>query len=141
MFSKRLKVFLESPRVDSNSSHLNEDSKEATLVDYSTDEEGAEEENDLLDIEDVGLGLKKNVSTDKTPKKMVTPKLRASLEKQRYKIVGSHSGVKVRKAGWLEYLYCRFVDGLKACFVEEVVVINIPFMELKAIVALRPLQV
>ena len=94
MFSKRLKVFLESPRVD-----LNEESKETTLVDYSTDEDGAEEENELLDIEDVGLGLKKNVSTDKTPKKMVTPKLRASLEKQRYKIVGSHSGVKVRKAG------------------------------------------
>lgn len=35
---------------------------------------------------------------NQTPKKdveMVTPKLRASLEKQRYKIVGTHSGVKV----------------------------------------------
>jgi tRNA wybutosine-synthesizing protein 1 len=46
----------------------------------------------MVDIEDMGVQMK---PASKEIKEMVTPKLRQSLEKQRYKIVGSHSGVKV----------------------------------------------
>lgn len=61
------------------------------------DQDISEDETNLLDIEDVGVTLHKakSAKVQGPPKAMVTPKLRASLEKQRYKVVGSHSGVKV----------------------------------------------
>ncbi|KAJ3373002.1 S-adenosyl-L-methionine-dependent tRNA 4-demethylwyosine synthase [Kappamyces sp. JEL0680] len=64
---------------------------------YSEDDaEDTESQDGLVDIEDVGNVLAKGTAQAQGPAKaMVTPKLRASLEKQRYKIVGSHSGVKV----------------------------------------------
>ena len=56
-----------------------------------------------MDLEDIGSYMKKakeNSSTNKSevkrePKEMVTPALRKSLTKQGYKIIGSHSGVKI----------------------------------------------
>ena len=60
--------------------------------DEATENEDEDEQN-LLDIEDIGPGMKNKVDT--TIKEMVTPNLRKSLEKQRYKIVGTHSGVKI----------------------------------------------
>ena len=55
--------------------------------------ENEEYEQDVLDIEDMGPSMipKKEVEV----KEMVTPNLRKSLQKQRYHIVGTHSGVKI----------------------------------------------
>ena len=52
----------------------------------------------LVDMEDLGTvmnSIKKKNSKNNTPKEMVTPLLRKSLEKQGYKLIGSHSGVKL----------------------------------------------
>ena len=55
-----------------------------------------------MDLEDIGSSMKKakENSTNKSevkrePKEMVTAALRKSLTKQGYKIIGSHSGVKI----------------------------------------------
>ena len=52
-----------------------------------------------MDLEDIGTYMKKakeNAKANKKePKEMVTPALRKSLTKQGYKIIGSHSGVKI----------------------------------------------
>ncbi|XP_024021382.1 S-adenosyl-L-methionine-dependent tRNA 4-demethylwyosine synthase [Morus notabilis] len=70
--------------------------------DYETDEEYSVE-SEIVDLEDIaGKGPSRRspvvVQTNGTSngkKDMVTPVIRASLEKQGYKIIGSHSGVKV----------------------------------------------
>lgn len=56
--------------------------------------------NGLVDMEDLGKvmnGLKKRreKATNSEPKEMITPLLRKSLEKQGYKLIGTHSGVKL----------------------------------------------
>lgn len=53
--------------------------------------------NGVLDMEDLGMVIKKVKEKKKTdqPKEMITPLLRKSLEKQGYKLIGSHSGVKL----------------------------------------------
>ena len=62
--------------------------------------------NGLIDLEDLGTAInnlerKKKFkqpngsATNGVVKEMVTPLLRKSLEKQNYKIIGSHSGVKL----------------------------------------------
>jgi tRNA wybutosine-synthesizing protein 1 len=55
--------------------------------------------NGLVDLEDLGKvmnGMKnKNKLKNGEPKEMITPLLRKSLEKQGYKLIGSHSGVKL----------------------------------------------
>ncbi|CAN1835769.1 S-adenosyl-L-methionine-dependent tRNA 4-demethylwyosine synthase [Linum perenne] len=74
---------------------------------YNSDEE-EEEANDMesavVDLEDIaGKGPSRksafvrqsNGKVGNGPKDMVTPVIRASLEKQGYKILGSHSGVKI----------------------------------------------
>ena len=56
----------------------------------------------MIDLEDLGTmmakakakNLEKSKKHDK-PKEMITPLLRKSLTKQGYKLVGSHSGVKI----------------------------------------------
>lgn len=55
--------------------------------------------NGLIDMEDLGkvvnnMNKKKN-AVNAEPKEMITPLLRKSLEKQGYKLIGSHSGVKL----------------------------------------------
>ncbi|XP_009104716.1 S-adenosyl-L-methionine-dependent tRNA 4-demethylwyosine synthase [Brassica rapa] len=68
----------------------------------STDEEEEEEGNgDIVDLEDIAgkAPSRKNgvvkVNKGDGKKEMVTPVIRASLTKQGYKIIGSHSGVKI----------------------------------------------
>lgn len=63
--------------------------------------------NGLVDMEDLGTvinGMKASAAKRKhqksnngnaEPKEMITPLLRKSLEKQGYKLIGSHSGVKL----------------------------------------------
>ena len=75
----------------------------AAAVEYDTDaEEGSDDDaldddgglsagsEDDMDMEDIGAG-----GGAKEKREMVTPQLRAALTKQGYKILGSHSGVKL----------------------------------------------
>ena len=68
-------------------------------VDTTDSEEDEEEvsEDELVDLEDLGTVMKKAKSGDKDkgPKEMLNPTLRQSLTKQGYKLIGSHSGVKI----------------------------------------------
>ncbi|KAL5558052.1 hypothetical protein UlMin_034263 [Ulmus minor] len=82
----------------------------ANGVDSESDVESVEEtdeedngESDIVDLEDIA-GKAPSKRSAKVPetngtsngkKNMVTPVIRASLEKQGYKIIGSHSGVKI----------------------------------------------
>lgn len=63
---------------------------------YSLDEED-ENEPDVMDLEDLGVEMKKsqNVGKSKEPKEMVTPKQAAALKKEGYKLIGTHSAVKL----------------------------------------------
>ncbi|XP_064391426.1 S-adenosyl-L-methionine-dependent tRNA 4-demethylwyosine synthase TYW1-like [Halichondria panicea] len=95
-------------------------SKEEVLYESSSEDEasGAEEEAEggsprssvgLVDVEDMGhvMGKMKSAKSQrreeedqvrkglKEPREMVTPALRQSLTKQGYRVVGSHSGVKM----------------------------------------------
>lgn len=72
--------------------------------DYVDDEDEEEGEEEIVDLEDIaGRGPSRNfvVEVKKVngnvngEKEMVTPVIRASLVKQGYKIIGSHSGVKL----------------------------------------------
>jgi len=66
-----------------NDSDVNEDDSE-------------EEEDEVMDIEDLAKKPSNNNTKDsKEPKEMVTPLLRKTLTKQGYKIIGTHSGVKL----------------------------------------------
>ncbi|KAI8894754.1 hypothetical protein BC833DRAFT_530218 [Globomyces pollinis-pini] len=71
-----------------------DDEQEETYSDEDEENENYGSENELMDIEDMGNAMKPTAQSNKK-KEMVTPKLRQSLEKQKYKIVGTHSGVKV----------------------------------------------
>ena len=63
--------------------------------------EGSEAEDDIVDLEDLGEVMKKARTKPAErkiagePKEMVTPLLRKTLTKQGYKIIGTHSGVKL----------------------------------------------
>merc|ERR1712232_692490 len=50
-----------------------------------------------MDLEDLGVEMKKsqNVGKSKEPKEMVTPKQAAALKKEGYKLIGTHSAVKL----------------------------------------------
>ncbi|KAJ0256484.1 S-adenosyl-L-methionine-dependent tRNA 4-demethylwyosine synthase [Hirschfeldia incana] len=68
----------------------------------TTDEEEEEDSNDIVDLEDIAgkapsrkNGVVNKVAKGDGKKEMVTPVIRASLTKQGYKIIGSHSGVKI----------------------------------------------
>jgi tRNA wybutosine-synthesizing protein 1 len=53
--------------------------------------------NGVIDMEDLGnlINKRKNKNKSQEPKEMLTPLLRKSLEKQGYKLIGTHSGVKL----------------------------------------------
>jgi len=77
------------------------DENEDESVSTASEGDESEEEDDIMDLEDIGKVIKKgktkenqNVKTG-DPKEMVTPMLRKSLTKQGYKIIGTHSGVKL----------------------------------------------
>ena len=62
------------------------------------DDSSEEEMDDTLDVEEmseVAMQLKAHKSGNNEEKPMVTPMLRKTLTKQGYKIIGSHSGVKI----------------------------------------------
>lgn len=71
------------------------------------DEDGAAEGGDLVDVEDIGVKMVTRVDAGADSagadaadaaggrKQMVSPALRKALTKQGYKVVGSHSGVKL----------------------------------------------
>ena len=69
--------------------------------DYDEDDlDGGKEEmgDGLVDLEDMGKVMKKAKEAKMNPgapKEMITPILRKSLTKQGYKLIGSHSGVKI----------------------------------------------
>ncbi|RZF34501.1 hypothetical protein LSTR_LSTR011743 [Laodelphax striatellus] len=62
-------------------------------------ESSSESENDdeLMDMEDIGvmMGKQKQKADEPHGKEMITPKLRQVLTKQGYRLIGSHSGVKM----------------------------------------------
>ncbi|ONI32680.1 hypothetical protein PRUPE_1G379500 [Prunus persica] len=79
---------------------------EAESFDGSDEDEEEEDdvESEVVDLEDIagkGPSRRRTVTVTKTngtvngQKEMVTPVIRASLVKQGYKIIGSHSGVKI----------------------------------------------
>ncbi|RUS82372.1 hypothetical protein EGW08_009824, partial [Elysia chlorotica] len=78
---------------------------------FVSDEDDGEEEStpgqggaDVMDLEDLGKVMHQAVQAKRQngvhgsgdgPREMITPLLRESLEKQGYKLIGSHSGVKL----------------------------------------------
>lgn len=79
-------------------------------IEYETSSDENEEESsaapeggDVIDLEDLGSMMDKlqkakndkNNAANKEPREMITPLLRTSLEKQGYRLIGSHSGVKL----------------------------------------------
>jgi len=66
--------------------------------DYSDDDDDDEEkeEPDVMDLEDLGNAMKpKKKNAKKEVKEMVTPKQAVSLKKEGYRIIGTHSAVKL----------------------------------------------
>ena len=64
---------------------------EAYISDDSEDDDGEE----VMDIEDLGVKRPTGEGETGEAKEMVTPMLRKTLSKQGYKIIGTHSGVKL----------------------------------------------
>ena len=61
--------------------------------DIEDDEDGDEK---IIDLEDIGAAMKQSNSTSsKEPKEMVTPKQALALKKEGYKLIGTHSAVKL----------------------------------------------
>ncbi|XP_035221680.1 S-adenosyl-L-methionine-dependent tRNA 4-demethylwyosine synthase TYW1-like isoform X2 [Stegodyphus dumicola] len=60
--------------------------------------ESSDEEEDVMDLEELGSAFTKKIpqlEDNNGPKEMITPLLRKALTKQGYKLLGSHSGVKM----------------------------------------------
>ncbi|XP_046390590.1 S-adenosyl-L-methionine-dependent tRNA 4-demethylwyosine synthase TYW1-like [Ischnura elegans] len=92
-----------------------EEEDEGVAVESSCDSSGGDSHNEesdsdsgedaggqVLDLEELGSmmkhmkdGAKEDAGTDTGPKEMITPLLRESLTKQGYRLIGSHSGVKL----------------------------------------------
>lgn len=76
-------------------------SEEEVMYETSSDEENDDESSDVVDMEDIGTVMKKvktsnnHVKPNGVLRDMITPKLREELTKQGYKLIGSHSGVKL----------------------------------------------
>ena len=95
---------------DEGKSSSSEDEEENYFSDIDEDLDGENGNNDLvkvkkqknglIDMEDlrtVITSMKKKKDIKSEPKEMITPLLRKSLEKQGYKLIGTHSGVKLVK--------------------------------------------
>jgi len=66
--------------------------------DYGSDgDEGEEKEPEVMDLEDIGNAMKPAEKSGKTKvaKEMVTPKQAVALKKEGYRIIGTHSAVKL----------------------------------------------
>lgn len=88
-----------SDRIVSKLSDSSDTDMDANQDEEESDSEEESEQNEIMDLEDIGMAIKKRSEGPKTvtegPKEMVTPLLRKSLTKQGYKIIGTHSGVKL----------------------------------------------
>ncbi|XP_005100660.1 S-adenosyl-L-methionine-dependent tRNA 4-demethylwyosine synthase TYW1 [Aplysia californica] len=78
--------------------------EDSEMLDDSEEEESAAEMSkpEVVDLEDLGNIMSRSKASKLTngdggdgPREMITPLLRQSLEKQGYKLIGSHSGVKL----------------------------------------------
>lgn len=91
---------------------MNGDLKRSEMKDSSVDikktelfeDDSSDEDESVVDVEDLGSmvnNMKKskenavNLKNKQEPKEMITPLLRKSLTKQGYKLLGTHSGVKM----------------------------------------------
>ncbi|XP_077578587.1 S-adenosyl-L-methionine-dependent tRNA 4-demethylwyosine synthase TYW1 [Stigmatopora nigra] len=96
---------------------LDNNYSEAELLESSSDEDNASSSPSVLDVEDLGsmmssakqispnggqvarrsknVAKKRHQEKEEEPREMVTPALREALSKQGYKLIGSHSGVKL----------------------------------------------
>ena len=66
--------------------------------DYDDEEEKEEKEPEIIDLEDMGNAMKPTDNSggkSKVVKEMVTPKQAAALKKEGYRIIGTHSAVKL----------------------------------------------
>jgi len=92
---------LERLTSEQTESDIKEEHDEEEAESSASEGDISEEEDDIMDLEDIGKVIKKGKTREKSnvktgdPKEMVTPMLRKSLTKQGYKIIGTHSGVKL----------------------------------------------
>jgi tRNA wybutosine-synthesizing protein 1 len=70
----------------------------------------------VIDLEELGSfssslqATRERKSEDNSPREMVTASLKESLTKQGYRIVGTHSGVKLCR--WTKVFFCIYHDEL-----------------------------
>uniref|UniRef100_T1J2J5 S-adenosyl-L-methionine-dependent tRNA 4-demethylwyosine synthase TYW1 n=1 Tax=Strigamia maritima TaxID=126957 RepID=T1J2J5_STRMM len=70
--------------------------EEIQYEDTSDEEDSSKDEKELVDVEDLGVVVsRKNVKKSTDVREMITPTLRTALTKQGYRLIGSHSGVKL----------------------------------------------
>lgn len=82
--------------VDDDSEGFYSDDDEDDYSDEDEDDYDQEEkEPDVMDLEDLGTAMKPENSKTKVVKEMVTSKQAAALKKEGYRIVGTHSAVKL----------------------------------------------
>jgi len=84
-------------KAESSEQNLSSDIKEEEEQEQESE---YEDEDEIADVEDIGIMIKnkttsQNANALKETKEMVTPLLKQSLTKQGYKIIGTHSGVKL----------------------------------------------
>ena len=65
--------------------------------DEDDDDSASEGDDDIMDLEDMGDVMKSQSSAmkSKEPQEMVTPKQAKALKKEGYKLIGTHSAVKL----------------------------------------------
>jgi tRNA wybutosine-synthesizing protein 1 len=91
----------------------NDEEEEELRIESDDDDEAGGCKNgndDIMDLEDMGDYVETSFVTKVPkgpPKEMVTPLIRKSLEKQGYKLIGSHSGVKLCR--WTKVCISRSV--------------------------------
>lgn len=136
---------------------VNQKGKINTSEDHDvTRDSDSDSEEPVVDLEDLGSFVRveskdageseedEEILNDGEVREMLTPQLRESLSKQGYRLIGTHSGVKLCR--WTKVyifflLYESFMCKIKLfsfptcrpCCVAEEVVINIHSMELKVI--------
>jgi tRNA wybutosine-synthesizing protein 1 len=82
---------------NSNESDSMTDSLSEEEGDDDDDDDDYDSEGDILDVEDMGNVIKSQTLANKSgePKEMVTPKQAKALKKEGYKLIGTHSAVKL----------------------------------------------
>ncbi|KAI7726791.1 hypothetical protein M8C21_010783 [Ambrosia artemisiifolia] len=105
VWSEEVVRVLKSGELKANESSLVDDGSDYEVDDEEEDYEDEEEETEteIVDLEDIAgksvrkkdMGMVESNGKKNGEKVMVTPVIRASLTKQGYKIIGSHSGVKI----------------------------------------------